>query len=304
MTERLAGKSAPWSRPVATSTVVARRLRLRPHQYPALLGALLLGLSVAMAVLAGVIAPYDPNLQDVRLRLRPPAGFESSLPDHLLGTDHLGRDGLSRLLYGARVSLLVGLTGVLVAGGIGVVLGLLAGYHGGLSEGLIMGWSDVQLALPFVLLAMVMVMLFGASLLMVIVLLAASRWVIFARVTQARVLSVREEEYVWAARAVGGTGYRIMLSHILPNVAASVLVVGFTEIGRMILIEASLSFLGLGIPPTIPSWGGMLGDGRPYLALAPWVATLPGLAIMLTVLSINFVGDWLRQRLDPIVRSR
>ena len=277
-----------------------RRRRLVPRRASALVGLSILGLVVVLAVFAPLIAPHDPNAQDVTLRLVPPFQAESPYP---LGTDQVGRDVLSRIIYGTRVALLVGVASVALSGTIGITLGLLSGYYGGIADDLI-GWlANVELAFPFILLAIAVVAVIGSGLTNLIVVLSIVAWVVYARIVRAETLAVRELEFVQAARVIGVGDLRLLFRHVLPNVLTPVIVIATFEVARMIISEASLSFLGLGVEPSIPSWGSMLADGRQYLATAWWIATFPGLAIMLTVLAINLLGDWLRDVLDPRLRE-
>ena len=251
------------------------------------------------ALLAPQIAPWDPGRQMLLKRLRPPAWEARGLREHPLGTDHLGRDILSRILYGGRISLGVGLSAVTLSCLIGVTLGLLAGFHGGRIDALIMRVVDVFLAIPYILLAMGVVFALGPSLVNVILVMAVTRWVQFARIVRADVLSIREREFVSGARARGSRSMRLLLRHVLPNALTPIIVVATLELAFMIIYESALSFLGLGVQPPTPTWGWMLSDGRNYIATAWWLATFPGLAIMLTVLAVNLLGDWLRDTLDP-----
>jgi len=251
------------------------------------------------AVLAPGIAPWDPARQMLMKRLRPPMWEARGLREHPLGTDHLGRDILSRILYGGRISLGVGLSAVSLSCLIGVTLGLLAGFHGGRTDAFIMRVVDVFLAIPYILLAMGVVFALGPSLLNVILVMAVTRWVQFARIVRADVLSIREREFVSGARARGSRSLRLLLRHVLPNALTPIIVVATLELAFMIIYESALSFLGLGVQPPTPTWGWMLSDGRNYVATAWWLATFPGLAIMLTVLAVNLLGDWLRDTLDP-----
>jgi len=260
---------------------------------------------VAMSVVALAapwIAPYDPIAMNLSERFLPPnlGGGQGDM--HPCGTDQMGRDVLSRLFYGARVSLVIGLTTVVVSGTIGVLLGLVAGYFGGLVGDLIMRIADVQESFPFLALAIVVVALLGPGLRNTVIVLGVGGWVLFARVVRGDVLGVREKDYVLAARALGVADLRIMFRHILPNVVSAVIVLATFAFSLMIITEASLSFIGLGVQPPAPSWGRMLGDGRDYLAVAWWLPTFPGLFIMLTVLGANLLGDCLRDMLDPRLR--
>lgn len=263
-----------------------------------------LGLGIVLLVLVCAIfgpwiVPYDPTEQDIMQRMLPPLARAESGEFHLLGTDALGRDLLSRLMIGARVSLLVGVASVLISGLVGVLLGLLAGYDDRHIGRLLMGLADVQLAVPFLVLALAVVAVLGPSLLNLILVLGVTSWVQFARIVRAEVMVLREREFIQSARALGAATWRVLLLHLLPNVMSSVIVIGSMQIGKMILFEASLSFLGLGVPSNIPTWGGMIADGRSYVATQWWLAAVPGLAIFLTVVGINLLGDRLRDLLDP-----
>lgn len=280
----------------------AKRGRLRRSLFrakPALLALIILFLITLIALFAPSLAPHEPDRVNVELRLLPPYWQEGGSPSYPLGTDSLGRDILSRLIYGARVSLLVGFSSVLVSGFLGIVLGLISGFYGGKADDLIMGFADIQLAFPFILLAIIIMAVLGAGVMNIILVLGIARWVSYGRVVRGQVIATRELEFVEAARAIGHKNFRIMVVHILPNIMAPVIVIGSFAVAGNIISEASLSFLGLGIPPSIPTWGSMLAEGREYLRRAWWLATFPGLSIMLTVLSINVLGDWLRDYLDP-----
>ena len=265
-------------------------------------GAAVIALTVIVAVAAPLIAPYGPLDQAPELNNRPPLWRGDGGELHILGTDPLGRDLLSRTMYGARVSLLIGATAVLLAGSIGVLLGLLAGFIGGVVEMVIMRLVDTLLAIPFVLLAIVSVALFGQDLVGLILILGFTGWLGYARIVRSVVLSLKEMPYVEAARAVGAGPTRLLLRHILPGVWTPVIVVATQQVGTMMIAESSLTFLGIGIPPTIPSWGAMIADGRAYVTLAPWVSIFPGLALTITVLAVYFFGDGLRDLLDPRMR--
>jgi peptide/nickel transport system permease protein len=277
---------------------VAARPRRRVS-FRAVFGLSVLLLMGGAAVFAPQLAPWDPARQMLLKRLRPPMWQERGLREHPLGTDHLGRDILSRILHGGRISLGVGLTAVTLAALLGVTLGLLAGFFGGRADAFIMRVVDVFLAIPYILLAMGVVFALGPSLFNVILVMAVTRWVQFARIVRADVLSIREREFVAGARARGNRPLRVLLHHVLPNALTPIIVVATLELAFMIIYESALSFLGLGVQPPTPTWGWMLADGRNYLATAWWLATFPGLAIMLTVLAVNLLGDWLRDTLDP-----
>jgi peptide/nickel transport system permease protein len=265
-------------------------------------GAAVIVVTIFVAVAAPFIAPYGPLDQAPELNNRPPLWRGDGGNVHILGTDPLGRDLLSRTMHGARVSLLIGATAVLLAGTIGVVLGLLAGYVGGAVEVVIMRLVDTLLAIPFVLLAIVSVSLFGQDLVGLILILGFTGWLGYARIVRSVVLSLKEMPYVEAARAVGAAPARLLLRHVLPGVWTPVIVVATQQVGTMMIAESSLTFLGIGIPPTIPSWGAMIADGRAYVTLAPWVSIFPGLALTITVLAVYFFGDGLRDLLDPRLR--
>jgi len=259
-----------------------------------LLGAVLLALFVAAAILAPFLPVPAPTRPDLMARLAPPAWGA-----HPLGTDQLGRDILSRILYGSQVTLLVAAAAVLLGGVVGVGLGILAGYAGGWTDRILMRVVDMQLAVPLMLLALLVVATLGPSLQNIVLVLALTCWVRYARIVRGQVLALRDREFMLAVRAAGAGPVRAMLRHILPNVLTPVLVVGTLELARVILLEAALSFLGLGVQPPFPSWGRMLAEGRNYMASAWWIAAFPGLAIMLTVLAVNLLGDWLRDHFDP-----
>jgi peptide/nickel transport system permease protein len=270
---------------------------------PAMVAAcVVLVLVVLAAVFAPLVAPYNPATQDLSARLLPPGGV-SRTGLHTLGTDALGKDILSRLIFGARISLVIGISAVLVAGVLGVLLGLIAGYARRGWDNLIMRVGDIQLAIPFLVLALAVVAAVGPSLINLIVVLGVTGWVQYARITRAETLSIKTREYVDAARVLGASPVRLLLRHILPNVTSSIVVVGTLQVSRMILFEASLSFLGLGVPPPTPTWGTMVADGRNYMDSAWWLATIPGLTIFATVLAITIIGDRVRDVLDPRLRD-
>jgi peptide/nickel transport system permease protein len=246
-------------------------------------------------VLAPVIAPDDPNAQDLLIRLSPPHWSGG----HLLGTDNLGRDVLSRLIYGARISLFVGLAVAVISGTIGAVIGIVAGYRGGWADRVLMRLADVQLAFPSILLALAVVAFLGNGLWVVIIVLGVTNWVSYARVTRSSVLSLRERDFVLEARAIGVRPVTIMRRHLLPNVFAPLITIAALNVASAIVVESALSFLGLGVPADIPTWGSMLADGQLYLGTSWWIAVFPGLALMLTALSINITGDAIRDAVDP-----
>ncbi len=259
----------------------------------ALIGVVFLVLVVILALTAPIFWP-DPNSNSLSNARKPPG-----TPDHPLGTDDLGRDMLARLAHGAQVPLIVSLAAVLISGTIGVMLGLLSGYYGGFLDDFI-GWlANVQLAFPFILLSIAVVAVVGQGILTLIVVIGLTSWVVYARVVRGETLALREKEFVEAARAIGVRTTSILLRHILPNVVTSLTVIATFEVARIIILEAALSFLGLGVDVKTPSWGEMLARGKQQLSVAWWMPTFPGIAIMLTVLAINLVGDWLREEFDP-----
>jgi peptide/nickel transport system permease protein len=277
-----------------------KRLVRRAVQRKACLFAwVFLVLVIFCALSAPWIARYNPNQQSLVKRLKPPAWHAQGLKEHLLGTDQLGRDVFSRVIWGSRVSLAVALTSVIASGFLGAVFGLLSGYYGGIVDSIIMRLVDIQSAFPATLLAIALIAIMGPSLTNLIVVLGITGWVTYARVVRAETLSLRESDFVQAARALGSSDLRIIFRHILPNLMSSGVVVLTMQVARVIITEASLSFLGLGVPLTTPTWGGMLSDAQVNLGRAPWLATVPGIAIVLTVLSINLIGDLLRDVLDP-----
>jgi peptide/nickel transport system permease protein len=260
-------------------------------------GALLTIVLIVVALAAPLLSPYDPSVQDTSRRLETPSR------EHILGMDDLGRDVLSRIIWGSRVSLRVGFSVVILASLIGVSLGAISGYFGGAIDTLVMRVSDILLAFPGILLAIAMVAVLGPSLNNVILALATIGWVGYARLVRGQVLKVREMEYVTAARALGARSFRVILHHVLPNVINPVIVMATLGLAGAILAEAALSFLGLGVQPPTPSWGAMLTAGRRYLGMANHLAIYPGIAIMLAVMGLNFLGDGLIDALDPKYRK-
>lgn len=277
-----------------------RRLARAPLAFAAF--AVLLATMVT-ALVGPWVVPVDPFFVSVLDRFTPPAWYDGGSLEHLLGTDSLGRDTFSRLIIGARVSLTVGLVAVMVGGLIGIVMGLVSGYAGGRTDAIIMRLVDIQLAFPGILLALTILALLGRSMANLILVLGIVQWAKYARIVRSHVLSVREQEFVEASRALGSNPLRIIAVHILPNSMAPITVIASFSVATTILAESALSFLGLGVPPGVPSWGGMLSEGRDHLVRAWWLATFPGLAISVTVLSINVIGDWFRDFLDPNLRN-
>ncbi len=261
--------------------------------------AAVLLLIVGVALTAPWIAPFSPVTVDIRHRLTPPAWMTGGTAEHLLGTDQIGRDLLSRLLHGGRVSLLIGVAAVLVSSTIGVLLGLAAGYFGPRVDWTIMTLVNVMLTFPFVLLALAVIAVLGPSLVNMVIVLGVADWPLYARVIRAETLAIREREFITAGRALGMSHLRIVFRQILPNLMSVIVVIATLQVARVIILESFLSFLGLGVQPPTPAWGNMLGEGRVYMLNSWWIATFPGLAIFVTTLAINLMGNALRDWLDP-----
>jgi peptide/nickel transport system permease protein len=270
------------------------------------LGALIFVAFVLVAILAPLLAPHDPAAQDLERRLAPPIGLGKGAASlqYPLGNDNLGRDILSRLLVGSRVSLIVGVSTIALSCVVGSLIGAVAGFYRGFVDDMTMRLVDVWLAFPSLLLAISFGAALGPGLFNLIIALSLSIWVIYCRIVRAEVLSIREQEFVLAARAMGARDTRIILRYILPNVLAPILVISTLQMGTVIISEASLNFLGIGVQGSIPTWGGMLSDGREFMRQAWWLSTFPGIAISVIVLSINLIGDGLRDALDPRLRAR
>ena len=293
--------SVPTASASRTRGLLLRRLSRSPE---GVLGLGLVGLVLLAAVFAPVLSPHDPGKQNIANRLTPPFWIEDGSLEHPLGTDSVGRDLLSRVIHGARVSLFVGFAATLGSALVGVSLGVIAGFLGGKTDSLISRIGDVQQAIPFLVLAIAVAAMLGPGLVNLVLVLVITTWVTFFRVVRGEVLSVREEQYVLSARSIGASNVRIMLLYILPNVTASIIVIGTLLVANMIIFEASLSFLGLGVPSIVPTWGRIVADGREYIADEWWIAFFPGLAILITVMGINLLGDWMRQDLDPKQRKQ
>lgn len=268
-----------------------------------LAGAVFLLLVVLGAIFAPLVSPHDPNAQDLALRLQKPWLFGGTT-NHLLGTDQLGRDLLSRMFYGARVSMFVAVSVVAVAGSVGVFLGLVSGYFGGLLDTVIMRFADTQLAFPGLLLALIILYTIGPSVKLLVIVLAINGWLVYARIVRGLVLSVKSSEYIEAAEIAGAKSLRIMTRHIIPNIASPILTLLVLEFARIILAEAALSFLGYGVQPPQASWGLIIGQGQDYLTIGWWLVAIPGITICLTVLSANLLASWLRVYADPRQRER
>lgn len=265
-------------------------------------GAILL-LLVVCGLAAPVLAPFDPQEQTLEDRLQPPSWTAAGRGRYLLGTDNLGRDILSRIVYGSRISLLIGATTVILAGLLGCFLGAVAGYFGNLTDEVITKIAEIFLAFPFLLMAIALMAFLGQGLVNLILALMITRWVQYCRVVRGEVLSLKERDFVTAARALGGRDFYILLRHVVPNTFASVTVIATFAMAIVIIAEASLSFLGLGVPAHIPTWGSMLSEGRVYMYRAPWLTIFPGIAIFVTVFGINLLGDGLRDIFDPKLRG-
>jgi len=256
----------------------------------------------AAAIFAPWLAPYDPLKQDLRSAKIPPAWTERGDISHPLGTDNLGRDILSRIIYGSRVSLTVGFFGVLIACSLGLLIGLISGYAGGRTDNMIMAGVNLILALPYLVFVVFIAAILGRGLLIVILIFGFTDIPIFVRITRGEVLRIRESGYVESAMSIGASKWRIIFRHILPNLIGPLITIATFEMSAMIFYEAGLGFLGLSVPPSVPSWGNMLATGRKYLTIYPWIATFPGLAIVFTGLGMNLLGDWFRDVLDPRMR--
>ena len=278
-----------------------RVLRTVLRKKTAVFGGFVLGLFVLIAILAPVLAPHNPGQQNLKLRLAPPIGLglENASIEYPLGNDNLGRDVFSRLIVGSRVSLVVGVITVVLTTLLGSVLGAMAGYYRGNFDNAVMRLVDIWMAFPDILLAIAFAAALGPGLFNLIVALALTNWVVYCRVVRAEVLVLREQEYVMAVRSLGGSNMRIIMLHILPNVLSSILVIATLQFGTVIVTEASMSFLGISVQSSVPTWGGMLADGREFMRQAWWLATFPGIAISIVVLGANLLGDGLRDALDP-----
>ncbi len=268
-----------------------------------LAGAAIITFVVVLAIISPLIVPYDPIRGNLRTRYKPP-GFTDEDGSHLLGTDQLGRDIFSRILVGSRVSVLVGVVAVLIAGSIGVAYGLVSGFYGGRVDGIMMRFCDGLLSIPFIIRVVAISGVIGPGLFTLILILGLSGWVTYARVIRGEVLKAREYDYVMAAWSIGQSRLMVVLQHILPNVIASAIVLAALQVGITMLAESSLSFLGLGVKPPTVTWGILLADGKSVINSAWWMTTYPGIAITITVLGVVFLGDWLRDSLDPNIRGR
>jgi peptide/nickel transport system permease protein len=277
--------------------------RLQLHHAPMLLGALIVGGALLVALLAPYLVPHDPFAQNLDMRLVPPAWMDGSQPDHLLGTDQLGRDYFARLIYGTRISMLIGMLTVLASGTIGISLGIIGGFHGGRVDDAVMFLITCRLSIPLILVALTVVALAGSSLTVVILTLGLLLWDRFAVVARTATMQVRNLDYIAAAQAAGASRSYILLREVLPNIVQHLIVVATLEMALAILLEAALSFLGLGVPPPLPSWGLMIAEGKEYMFFSPWVIVIPGVALVVLVLGINLLGDGLRSAMGTELRD-
>jgi peptide/nickel transport system permease protein len=275
---------------------------VRSRDLPWFAGVILTALLLT-ALFAPALAPQDPVAGDITTKLIPPVWMQGGTSEHPLGTDRFGRDVLSRIIYGSRISLLVSLIAIGFAGTFGTVLGMISGYRGGLADVFLMRLTDITLSLPTILIAVVMVAVSEPSFRNVVLIIAVLLWPRFARQIRGETLSVKEQDFVALAVVAGRSSAWIIARHIFPNVVPTLLVISTLQVGYVILLEGTLSFLGVGVPPPNPAWGLMIADGRGFLATAWWIALFPGLAMLLTVLAVNLMGDWLRDHLDPKLRQ-
>jgi peptide/nickel transport system permease protein len=285
-----------------SSTVIAQSAPARRwlpafRHLATLLGAVIVGAALLVAIFAPHLTPHDPFAQDLNLRLIPPVWMDGSQPAHLLGTDQIGRDYLSRLIYGTRISMLIGVLAVITSGVIGITLGIIGGFYGGRTDDVVMFLITCRLSIPLILVALTVVALVGSSLAVVILTLGLLLWDRFAVVARTTTMQVRNLDYIAAAQAAGASRVHILVREVLPNIANHLVVVATLEMALAILLEASLSFLGLGVPPPLPSWGLMIAEAKEYMFFSPWVIMTPGIALFVLVLGINLLGDGLRDML-------
>ncbi len=283
-----------------TAAVASRR---RERRWPPIVPLVIVVALLLCALLAPLVSPHSPLEGSLGDRLAPPMGMEGAKPGHFLGTDRHGRDTLSRLIHGARISLSVSVVGIALTGTLGTFVGLLAGFLGGWTDTLLMRLVDVSLSLPGILIAVLLSVVFEPSFTNVIIVVVFLLWPSYARLVRGETLGLKQQEFVALARVAGCSNLTIMFRHIVPNLLPSILVLATLHVGYVIVLEAALSFLGVGIPPPTPSWGVMVADGRGLIEQAWWVSILPGIAILVTVLSLNILGDWVRDRLDPKLRQ-
>jgi peptide/nickel transport system permease protein len=290
-----------------SSTVIAQAAPARRwlpafRHLATLLGAVIVGAALLVAIFAPHLTPHDPFAQDLNLRLIPPVWMDGSQPAHLLGTDQIGRDYLSRLIYGTRISMLIGVLAVITSGVIGITLGIIGGFYGGRTDDVVMFLITCRLSIPLILVALTVVALVGSSLAVVILTLGLLLWDRFAVVARTTTMQVRNLDYIAAAQAAGASRVHILVREVLPNIANHLVVVATLEMALAILLEASLSFLGLGVPPPLPSWGLMIAEAKEYMFFSPWVIMTPGIALFVLVLGINLLGDGLRDMLGADLR--
>jgi peptide/nickel transport system permease protein len=287
---------------VIAPTVPARRRLPAFRHLATLLGALIVGAALLIAIFAPYLTPHDPFAQDLNLRLIPPVWMDGSQPSHLLGTDQIGRDYLSRLIYGTRISMLIGVLTVITSGVIGITLGVIGGFYGGRTDDIVMFLITCRLSIPLILVALTVVALVGSSLAVVILTLGLLLWDRFAVVARTTTMQVRNLDYIAAAQAAGASRLHILVREVLPNIANHLVVVATLEMALAILLEAALSFLGLGVPPPLPSWGLMIAEAKEYMFFSPWVIMTPGVVLFVLVLGINLLGDGLRDLLGADLR--
>jgi peptide/nickel transport system permease protein len=287
---------------VIAPTVPARRRLPAFRHLATLLGALIVAAALLIAIFAPYLTPHDPFAQDLNLRLIPPVWMDGSQPAHLLGTDQIGRDYLSRLIYGTRISMLIGVLTVITSGVIGITLGVIGGFYGGRTDDIVMFLITCRLSIPLILVALTVVALVGSSLAVVILTLGLLLWDRFAVVARTTTMQVRNLDYIAAAQAAGASRLHVLVREVLPNIANHLVVVATLEMALAILLEAALSFLGLGVPPPLPSWGLMIAEAKEYMFFSPWVIMTPGVVLFVLVLGINLLGDGLRDLLGADLR--
>ena len=289
--------------PLTNAADRVRRSIRWARQFPLITILVLCFVLVIPALFADQVSPHEPTKGNILERLQPPAWMEGGSWEHPLGTDKLGRDMFSRIIYGARISLTIAAISIVCGGIVGTTLGLVAGYWGGMWDHIIMRLVDIKISIPSILLALILAAALGPSYLTVIIVVALTLWTRYARLVRGEVLSLRSQDFISKAKVSGASTSRIITRHLLPNVVNTIIVLATLEVGVVIILEASLSFLGAGIPPPNPAWGLMVADGRALVINAWWVSFFPGVAILLTVLSMNLLGDWLRDKLDPKLRN-
>jgi peptide/nickel transport system permease protein len=285
-----------------TAQNLARRRLPAFRHLATMLGVIIVGGALLIAIFAPYLTPHDPFAQDLNLRLIPPVWMDGGQPAHLLGTDQIGRDYLSRLIYGARISMLIGVLAVIASGAIGITLGIVGGFYGGRADDIVMFVLTCRLSIPLILVALTVVAMVGSSLTVVILTLGLLLWDRFAVVARTTTMQVRNLDYIAASQAAGASRVHILVREVLPNIANHLAVVATLEMAHAILLEAALSFLGLGVPPPLPSWGLMIAEAKEYMFFSPWVIVIPGIALLVLVLGINLLGDGLRDLLGADLR--